>query len=52
MAIKIPAFSILRPSKNTKIGIFGLKKYHLATMMLQHLALCLPFNHAGEKNFK
>jgi hypothetical protein len=31
--IKIPTFSIGRPSKISQIGIFGLKTNHLATLL-------------------
>jgi hypothetical protein len=36
MAKNIPTFSILRPFKITQIGTFGLKIYHLATLVLQN----------------
>jgi hypothetical protein len=32
-ALNIPPLSILRPTKISQIGIFGLKIYHLATLV-------------------
>jgi hypothetical protein len=37
MAIKIPTYSIPGLPKFTQTGIFGLKIYHLATLVLMDL---------------